>query len=126
MFRKFGFLAFLLILIFAAYAAAANLIVTGGTVQVGDDTGLVCDDDGVGVTDWGLDTDANEVTSVDVGGIAAACAGNTMTVAILDGAGGVLADASLASISGTSHTFAFAGTDPEEIEGIRIWIEGAN
>lgn len=55
------------------FALAAALDVTGGTIQAGSDTDLVCDEDGVQVLEWNLDTNTTLVDSVRIGGIDQGC-----------------------------------------------------
>ena len=66
-----------------AYGAAAALPISGGTIQVGEDSDLTCDPDGVSVsynTDW-----RGVVTSILIYDIEAACEGNRLMVAISSG-----------------------------------------
>ena len=69
----------------AAFAAASSLVVHGGAVQVGTDTSLQCDGDGVSVS-YNIDYNG-VVTSVQVNGIAPACEGNRLVVVLKNGAG---------------------------------------
>ena len=55
------------------FALAAALDVTGGTIQAGSDTDLACDEDGVQVLGWNLDTNTTLVDSVRIGGIDQGC-----------------------------------------------------
>jgi hypothetical protein len=57
----------------AVVGLAASLGVEGGTIQAGADTDLACDEDGVQVLGWNLDTDTTLVDSIRVGGIDAGC-----------------------------------------------------
>ncbi|NPV07873.1 MAG: hypothetical protein HPY83_07925 [Anaerolineae bacterium] len=68
------------VLVGATFASAANLGVGGGSVQAGADTALVCDHDGVTVS-WNVNYDGI-VTSIQVYGVDAACAGNRMVARI--------------------------------------------
>jgi hypothetical protein len=66
-----------------AYGAAATLTVNGGTIQVGSDSTVTCDSDGISTT---FDVnDAGTVTAVEVGGISSVCATNRLIVSIYGG-----------------------------------------
>lgn len=73
----------------AVFGAAASLAVGGGTVQVGSDATLACDTNGVTVS-YNIDY-RGVVTSVQVNGIDAACAGNRLVVVLKDGSGTMIA-----------------------------------
>ncbi len=128
MLRKIAVLAVLVVVIAAAFASAATLNVSGGTIQAGMDQSVYCDLDGVFVLGWGLETDVNTVSFVRIGGIDGACYGNTMFVSVLDGGGSVIASGSVDPIASGTHVINFTGTlpAPEAIETIRVWIEGGN
>jgi hypothetical protein len=87
-----------------------------------------CDTDGVDVdftTSYSAAAGEYVVTSVDVSGIAAGCAGQTMNVTVTDGAGGALSSGSVASIAGATATVALApSASAEAVEGIAIVIAG--
>jgi hypothetical protein len=103
-----------------AFASAAVLDVNGEVIQAGVDSDLRCDADGVN-GNWGLETDTNQVTFVRIDGIDAACEGAQMWIRIneTDNYGPVtLTDSGQA-------TFSFNGFyPPEDLESLRIWIEG--
>lgn len=61
------------LLVAAALGSAALLGVSGGVIQAGADDDLACDEDGVHVVEWNLDTNTGLVTSVTIGGIDAGC-----------------------------------------------------
>lgn len=129
MLRKIAVLAVLVVVVAAAFASAANLGVSGGTIQAGVDQSVYCDVDGVYVVGWGLETDDNTVRSVRIGGIDGACVGNDMFVKVMDGVGNTLYYSSASAIAAAGNkTFNFTAPypTPESIEGIKIWIEGAN
>lgn len=69
----------------AAFAAAATLGLSGGAVQVGDDSELRCDTDGVSVS-YNIDYNG-VVTSVQVNNIDAQCMGDRLIVVLKNGAG---------------------------------------
>lgn len=60
-----------------AYGAAASLGVNGGVIQGGQDLNLVCDDNGIYVWAYGLNTYAvlEGVESVKIKGVSSACNG---------------------------------------------------
>jgi len=66
----------------AVFGLAASLSVDGGTIQAGSDTDLTCDDSGVRVDGWGLETDDGLVYFVRIHDIAPACTGADMFVNI--------------------------------------------
>lgn len=66
-------------------AVAASLSVDGGTIQAGSDTDLQCDEDGVRVDGWGLETDDGLVYSVRIHDIDDDCSSNDLFVNITDG-----------------------------------------
>jgi hypothetical protein len=68
----------------AVYGLAAGLNVEGGTIQAGSDVDLICDEDGVQVLGWGLETDDGNVYAVRIGNIDEQCAGNDIFVSITD------------------------------------------
>jgi hypothetical protein len=72
----------------AAFASASALTVQGGTIQVGADTTLACDSDGVTVT-WNLRQDG-VVTSANVADISANCVGQSLMFFALDGSGNII------------------------------------
>jgi hypothetical protein len=102
-----------------AFASASALTVDGGTIQVGDD-GVTCDSNGV-KANWGLETDDNTVRSVRIDGIDSACAGAEMFVKVDDMA---VKKVLLTTSGSASIPFAAPYLAPEDIESIRIWIEG--
>ena len=57
----------------AVFGLAAALNVSGGTIQAGSDSDLACDEDGVRVLEWNLDTNTGLVSSVRIGGIDEGC-----------------------------------------------------
>lgn len=125
MLKKLGFLAVLIVLVFAAYASAANLIVDGGTIQAGVDSTLYCDVDGVQVKGWGLETSDNTVRSVRIGDISSACFGNAMFIKVLDVNGNILAEGEVDPINSSSVSISFNKfVIPEKIEQLKVWIEG--
>ncbi|MCC7354828.1 MAG: hypothetical protein IT330_13875 [Anaerolineae bacterium] len=88
--RVLGLLAILAILVAAVYASAAALNVDGGTIQGGGDTTLYCDDDGINVVAYGLNTyPVNEgVEYVTVNGVDDDCDGARIMGRIKTGGGG--------------------------------------
>lgn len=126
MLRKIAVLAVLVVVVAAAFASAANLGVSGGTIQAGVDQSVYCDVNGVKVTGWGLETDDNSVRYVKVGDIDAACVGDTLLVKVLGAGGATLEYSGELAITGSEVKFSFTAPypAPEQIEGIKIWIEG--
>jgi len=61
----------------AVFGAAASLTVNGGVIQGGEDTDLVCDDNGIYVWAYGLNTYPvlEGVESVKIKGVSSACNG---------------------------------------------------
>jgi hypothetical protein len=111
-----------------AFGAAATLGVEGGTIQAGVDSSLYCDNDGVQVEGWGLETDTGMVSFVRLGGIDADCENNDIFVRISDAGGGLFPGTFSATIapSGGSVMVPFSPLDASRIEDIHVWIEGPN
>lgn len=103
-----------------AFASAAALNVNGNVIQAGADLDVACDPDGVDAN-WGLERDDNSVRNVRIVNVADACAGAEMWIQIneADDYGPVV-------ISGGQANFPFPAPyyTPEEIESLRVWIEG--
>ena len=57
----------------AVFGLAASLSVDGGTIQAGSDTDLQCDEDGVRVDGWGLETNDGLVYFVRIHDIDETC-----------------------------------------------------
>ena len=85
----------------AVLASASVLDISGGTVQQGVE-GADCDADGVG-----LSYDAyllnGEITAVDVTGVDAGCAGDYLSVELLDSGGGVECENTITAAAGTNN-----------------------
>lgn len=128
MFKKVLVLTLLFVLVAAAFAAAAELPVSGGTIQAGVDDTLYCDPDGVYVPGWGLETDDNTVRSVRIAGIHPDCAGNEMFVKIYgpDPAAKPLYSGQMTLTGADQETFRFSAPylRPQDIVVLKIWIEG--
>ena len=123
----------------AVYGLAATLFVEGGTIQAGSDVDLQCDEDGVQVLGWGLETNDGKVYFVRIGNIDEQCAGNDMFVAITDT--GVVIESGSVVIPNEAGDGADSCTDPtaaevcvkiaispavlaEDITDIEVFIEG--
>jgi hypothetical protein len=105
-----------------AYAAAASLIVNGGTVQAGSEIGLVCDPDGVDVS-YGVVYDGSEfvIDEVTIDDIDAACLGFDITVVLTDG--GVDVGSGTGAIAGASITIPIAALpDAEDVDDVHVAI----
>jgi hypothetical protein len=72
----------LLVVLFIPVARAATMAVTGGPLGAGTGTPAVCASAPSVVQNLGTLTNANNVVSVDVSGIAAACGGGTARVTV--------------------------------------------
>ncbi len=85
MFRKLAILAILILVIAAAYGAAAALKVDGGALQAGIDADLVCDPDGV-TLEYATNVYGNGEFGIDavrITGIAAECEGNFILLSLM-------------------------------------------
>lgn len=102
-----------------AFASASALDVDGGALQAGQD-GVTCDADGV-KANWGLETDTNDVRSVRISGIDAACAGADMWIKVDDRP---TLKMTLTGAESQSVGFPTPYPAPEAIHNVRIWIEG--
>lgn len=105
-----------------AYASASVLTVTSKPLQAGG-ASVTCDVDGVNVR-WGLETTANEVQSVKVEGIDSACYGKGASVFVgIDGGEGKYKQAlTTAPADGVVSISLPAGTAPESINDVKVWI----
>ena len=93
----------------AAFAAAASLGLGSQVLAAGDAPVTSCGIASLSATRT-VDNSGN-VTKVIVGGIPAACAGETLSVTLADSGGGALASAST-TVAGTTATFAGLGSVP--------------
>jgi hypothetical protein len=104
-----------------AGAVAASLGVSPGGFGSGQAAVTACDGDfGTVYT-----TVSGNVTSVSVTGIAGACAGGALTVALTNSAGTAIGSGGPVTVSGGAAAVSIAGApDGELVAGIRISIEG--
>jgi hypothetical protein len=105
--------------VFAAFAAAATLALGTTSLAAGDQTVTSC-----GVTSLSATRDVDNsgnVTQVNVSGISAACAGETLSVTLVGSGAGVTAviDATSASLTG------FGTVSAANVTGYAFAIEGA-
>jgi hypothetical protein len=112
---------------FAAVTASASSLGGVTTEQLGASAEVVasCDTDGVKV-DYATSYKNGKygVTAVDLSGIDAKCADQTVTVTLFDKAEGSLAEAS-GTNKGTSQTLALGtSVDAEKVEGLAVVISG--
>jgi uncharacterized Zn-binding protein involved in type VI secretion len=92
---------------FVAFAAAATLALGSTSLAAGNATVVSC---GISALTATRDVDnAGNVTQVNVGGIPAACAGETLSVTLIGASNAALASSSVV-ISGTTATFTGLGT----------------
>jgi len=125
----------------AVYGLAATLFVEGGTIQAGSDVDLQCDEDGVQVLGWGLETNDGKVYSVRIGNIDEQCAGNDIFVSITDtgteiaDGDATIEDEATDATDGCTDTTADevctkiqipGGVPAEDITDIEVFIEGAS
>lgn len=108
---------------FAAFAAAASLALGSTSLSAGNAAVSSC---GVGSLTATRSVDNNgNVTQVNVSGIPAACAGETLSVTLVDQSGASLGSAT-ATIAGTSATLSsFAGVSAASLYGYAFAVEGA-
>jgi len=121
--RTFGF-ALALTATFAAFAAAATLALGSTSLSAGNAPVTSC---GIASLTATRDVDnAGNVTQVNVAGIPAACAGETLSVTLVGGGGASLGGAT-ATIAGTSAAFtSFGGTvSAASLTGYAFAVEGA-
>ena len=111
--------------VIGAFAATLGGI---GSDELGADTSVVtsCDSDGVGVdytVAYDTDDDRYEVASVDVTGVDAACAGQTISVTLADSTTNLAAHSQ--TVAGTTETLTFAtAPDAEAVTAVAIVITG--
>lgn len=130
--RRRGAFAALACIALAGAAAASAASLNGITSdKLGADATLVasCDIDGVTATTFVNAYDATlgayKTSGVTIGGIDAACAGETMKVTLKDGTGAGLGEAT-ATVAGASQAVTFAPTiDAELVQGVAVVITGA-
>lgn len=111
-----------------AMAMAASL---GGITSdnLGADSSVIasCDTDGV-TTTFTVAYDAvdarDEVTVVTVDGVAAGCAGQTMTITLTDSGDAVLDSATATAVSGSNAVSTSSPPDAELVENVHIVITG--
>lgn len=113
----------------ASFAAAATLNVTSKSMGSGKAAVAACDTDGVTYPARAIDATANHnVTSLTVGSINAACAGETLTVTLANTSNGALLTSSVALPSTGftgSATVTYSGSAPAaSIGSYRVAIVG--
>jgi hypothetical protein len=125
MLRKLAIVGILVLILAAAYGAAASLALQGGSIQAGVDATLYCDVDGVNVESWGLETDDSTSHYVRIAGIDAACLGNYIFVRVEDSGGGPLYFSGKTALLSPVMTFNFPSPiNAGSIEHLKVWIEG--
>lgn len=116
--KRFIIALLLTVTVFATvFGLAATLNVSPDTLGAGNNSVGSCDTDGVSsayANSWDATDKRFEVTSVTVNGIADACDGNTMKVALTDSANVSLADGSVTvpTGAGTSATVSALSANP--------------
>jgi hypothetical protein len=109
--------------LFAAFAAAATLSLGSKSLSAGNATVSSCGISSLTAT-RNVDNDGN-VTQVNVRGIPAACAGETLSVTLVGSSGAVLASLST-TVSGTTATFGgISGIDAGALSSYAFAVEGA-
>lgn len=111
----------------AAFAFAAALDLGSDNLAAGDQVVSSCDTDGV-VATYDVAYAAGTgytVSGVEVTGIDAACAGQTVGVTLTDTAGASLGSAT-AVIAGTEQVIAISGVSAEAVEGVHAVIHGTD
>lgn len=123
------FLAVLAGLVVTASVAMAASLGGLSSQQLGANTTVVasCDTNGVSLsytTAYNATAGRYDVTSATVSGIAAACAGQTLSLTLAD-AGFVALGSGSATVSGTSQTVTFSpGIDAEAVARAAVVITG--
>jgi hypothetical protein len=110
---------------FAACAAAATLAVSSKTLAAGNAAVTSC---GVSSLTATRDVDnSGTVTSVTVSSVPAACAGETLNVALVNGSGAALgtSSATVPSGGGSMSFSGFAGVTGTNLAGYRFAVVGA-
>lgn len=131
-----------------AFASAAQLDVDGGAIQAGGDATLWCDNDGIRVVAWGMNTypEAEGAAYMTVAGVSPACDGARIMGRVQSSDGGVYYTSGI-NENGAGQYFVIAGGSEateyrlffkdrsfatqqyvlaEGIESIKVWIEGQN
>ena len=120
--RTLGF-ALTATLTFVAFAAAATLALGSTSLSAGNAQVTSCGVSSLSST-RSVDNSGN-VTRVDVSGIPAACAGETLSLTLVASGGAALGSAS-ATIAGTTATFSGLGTIPgSSLTGYQFAVTGA-
>jgi uncharacterized Zn-binding protein involved in type VI secretion len=121
--KTFGFAAAVTVVTCMAFAAAATLALGSTSLSAGNATVTSCGVSSLTAT-RNVDNSGN-VTQVNVSGIPAACAGETLSVTLYSSAGLGLASLTT-SISGTSATFTgVSGIAASSLAGYAFAVEGA-
>lgn len=127
--KRYIVAGFVALLTFGAFAALAATLGGVTAENLGADNSAIssCDTDGV-TSSYTVAYDAtdarDEVTATIVGGIAAGCVGQTVTVTLTDGADAVLDTASAVATSPNTTVTATTPPSAEAVENIHIVITG--
>lgn len=105
----------------AVFAVAATLDVAGGTIQAGSDSDLRCDEDGVRVDGWLLETDTGMVNKVRVHDIDADCSSNDLFVNVTKW-GTKIAECRTAAGPGM-HIPADTSVDDNDLDGGEVGVK---
>jgi hypothetical protein len=109
-----------------AFASAAGLGITDGSLGAGVTLVASCDTDGVTLgytTAYDATSGTYKTATVNVTGIAAACAGKKLDITVKNAAGTSLGTGSVASIVGTSASVTLAA-DAASVAGAAVVIYG--
>jgi hypothetical protein len=116
----------LAVLAFSMIAASAATLGGINTSSLGAETDIVvsCDPDGIDV-DFTVALSGGEykTSAVNISGIAAACAGQDISVTLLDGTGASLGSAGPSAVAATTHSASITAS-ASAVKGIAVVIEG--
>ena len=127
--NKYAIAAIAAIVAFGGFLAMAATL--GGITadNLGADSSVIasCDTDGV-TTSYTVAYDAtdarDEVTAVIVGGVDAACAGQSLTVTLTDGSNVQLDQTTVTAVAGSNTVTATTPASAEAVENVLIVITG--
>jgi hypothetical protein len=129
MLKIMGVLVILTLVFGAVFGSAAALNVMGGTIQAGEDLDLICDEDGIRVAGWGLETDDGLVYSIRFCDVDADCCDCELFVRVTGSDGSFIdggwSKATIPSGGGCVRVTLRNPIPAADIYDLHVYIEGA-